>query len=29
MDDWTDEDEAGLDQWEEDRRERLAEANEY
>lgn len=26
---WTDEDEAGLDAWEETRRERLAEANEY
>lgn len=26
---WTDEDEAGLEEWEEQRRERLAIANEY
>lgn len=26
---WTDEDEAALEEWEERRRERLAEANEY
>lgn len=27
--DWTDEDEAGLEEWEERRRERIAESNEY